>query len=258
MPRPPNEKCATAEKLWRNGMKLVDIGKKLNIPASTVRRWKHDKNWDKTQKKENERSKNKKNVQNKGGAPKGNQNAKGNKGNQNPNTLKHGGYSQVYWDTLTEAEKEMIDTMDQDEEMLLIESIQLFAVRERRIMKAINKYIQDDKSNLAVESVVRVENKRTFKDEREEQLYNQRINEEIMEKKRLPGKAYQIQTNTTNKDNIVVRLEKELSTVQSKKTQAIKDLATLRLEEKKLSSMNDEKEKDIEVQIYLPDNGRNK
>lgn len=35
-----------AEQLYREGMRLVDIGKTLNVPASTVRRWKSEKKWD--------------------------------------------------------------------------------------------------------------------------------------------------------------------------------------------------------------------
>lgn len=44
---------------------------------------------------------------------------------------KHGAYSSVYWDVLDESEKDMIEDIPMDEEMLLIEQIQLFAVRER-------------------------------------------------------------------------------------------------------------------------------
>ena len=54
--------------------------------------------------------------------------------------MKQGIHSSVYWDVLDESEKDMIEDIPMDEEMLLIEQIQLFAVRERRIMIAINKY----------------------------------------------------------------------------------------------------------------------
>ena len=36
--RSPNS--IEAEEMYKNGMKLVDIAKKLDVPASTVRRWK--------------------------------------------------------------------------------------------------------------------------------------------------------------------------------------------------------------------------
>ena len=141
--RSPNS--IEAEEMYKNGMKLVDIAKKLDVPASTVRRWKSTQNWDgKTKGKKNERSQKKKaNVRHKGGQP-GNRNAVGNKGGPlkpgDKIAEKHGAYSSVYWDVLDESEKDMIEDIPMDEEMLLIEQIQLFAVRERRIMIAINKY----------------------------------------------------------------------------------------------------------------------
>lgn len=77
--RSPNS--IEAEEMYKNGMKLVDIAKKLDVPASTVRRWKSTQNWDgKTKGKKNERSQKKKaNARHKGGQP-GNRNAVGNKG----------------------------------------------------------------------------------------------------------------------------------------------------------------------------------
>ena len=44
-----------------------------------------------------------------------------------------------------------------------------------------------------------------------------------------------MQTTMENKDNMIARLEKELSTVQSKKTKAIEALAKLRLEKQKIA-----------------------
>lgn len=58
MPRAPSEKVKEAEKLYlKGGMSMADIAKKLGIPAGTVRRWKHDYNWDAPpEKKQSERS----------------------------------------------------------------------------------------------------------------------------------------------------------------------------------------------------------
>lgn len=77
--RSPNS--IEAEEMYKRGMKLVDIAKKLDVPASTVRRWKSTQNWDgDAKKKKNERSQKKKtNARHKGGQP-GNKNAVGNKG----------------------------------------------------------------------------------------------------------------------------------------------------------------------------------
>lgn len=141
--RSPNS--IEAEEMYKNGMKLVDIAKKLDVPASTVRRWKSTQNWDgDTKKKKNERSQKKKTSARHKGGQLGNKNAVGNRGGPlkpgDKIAEKHGAYSSVYWDVLDESEKDMIEDIPMDEEMLLIEQIQLFAVRERRIMAAINKY----------------------------------------------------------------------------------------------------------------------
>ncbi len=46
MARAPNEKVKKAKELYDKGYKLVDIAKELNIPSSTVRRWKSTYKWD--------------------------------------------------------------------------------------------------------------------------------------------------------------------------------------------------------------------
>lgn len=253
-PRSPDvdkrsEERKQAERMYlesKGNMKLVEIAEKLGLPDNKVRKWKSLDNWEgklhpakgeKGKKKPVERSTKeegsvppKKSV----GAPKGNTNAKGHKNPvPPPDTTKHGGYSAVYWDVLDDTEKGLIEDMPKDEEELLIEQIQLFSVRERRIMIAINKY-RDSKEPVAVYGVTRTETKRTFKDEKEEELYKQKIDDLVSKNLLLPGKAYDLQTTTTNKDNIIARLESELSNVQAKKTKAIETLSRIHLEKAKL------------------------
>ena len=231
-----------AEKLYKSGMLLVDIAKKLGRPEGTVRRWKATQNWDgadklKSKKKENERSDKKKaNVRKPRGAPKGNKNAVGHAPSVplgNSNALKHGGYSAVYWDTLDEEEKEMIETFPDDEEEHLLAQIALFSVRERRIMRAIKQY-NESKGGVYINNVIKQESKRRFKTKAEEELYNERIQEKVDVEDRLPGETYQIQTMTTATIDLISRLERELTSVQSKKTKAIEALAKLRIEKQKI------------------------
>lgn len=54
MARGPNEKVEEAYKLYKTGMKLVDIAAQLDAPPGTVRRWKSTYKWDGEQ--ESERS----------------------------------------------------------------------------------------------------------------------------------------------------------------------------------------------------------
>ena len=67
MARSPNEKAEEAHKLYKGGMKLVEIASQLDVPAGTVRRWKSTYHWDgehqsERSQKKSERSESKKNV----------------------------------------------------------------------------------------------------------------------------------------------------------------------------------------------------
>ena len=141
----------------------------------------------------------------------------------------------MYWDTLDDDELGMIEEIPKDEEELLIEQIQLFSVRERRIMKAINKYRTMD-GPVAIAFTQRSERKRSFDTPEDEKEYNRRVQEKIDKDERMPGREYGTFTQTDNKDNIIARLDSELSNVQSKKTKAIEALYKIRLEKQKLES----------------------
>jgi uncharacterized protein YjcR len=241
-----------AERLYlesKGSMKLVEIAEKLKLSDNKIRKWKSLDGWEtklhsstekNSKKKQVERSTSEKgSVPPKRGAPKGNRNAVGNKGNQKPNSppvqIKHGGYVPVFMDALDEDEQKLVEMVSSDEEQLLLEQIQLFTIRERRILQAINKY-REQKGDVAVSSVTRFEDKRSFKDAEEEAEYEKRQKEKVESGDKLPGKAYSIQTNTSNKDMIIVRLEQELSTIQSKKTKAIEALSKYRMEKAKMES----------------------
>lgn len=251
MPRAPSEKVTQAEKLFNDGMAMVEIAKKLGISDGTVRSWKNRYGWG-TDSKKNERNvakkDDKKNAtlqkKKKGGQP-GNKNSQGaskGKGNPNPKkrispeaATKHGGYVPVFMDALDEDEQALVEMIPEDTEIQLMEQIQLFSIRERRILKAINKY-REQKGDVTVSSVTRFEEKRAFQDKEEEAEYNRRQKEKVDNGDKLPGKSYSIQTNTTNKDMVIARLEQELSTIQSKKTKAIEALSKYRMEKAKMES----------------------
>ena len=56
MPRQRSPDSIKAEELYRSGMSLVDIAKKLKKPEGTVRRWKSTQKWDAEQKSERSES----------------------------------------------------------------------------------------------------------------------------------------------------------------------------------------------------------
>ena len=111
-------------------------------------------------------------------------------------------------------------------------------------MLAIKKYrdLKDAQGRdvpVSIAYTQRSEHKRAFDGSPEEMLqqeqaYKALIQEKIDNKERMPGRDMTILTHTENKDDIILRLEKELSTVQSKKTAAIQALAKYRLEKRKL------------------------
>lgn len=246
MPRAPNQKMIEAEKLFHDGMAMVDIAKKLGVSDGTIRSWKNRHGWDDKSKKRNATLRKKEGNKNatlqkrkKGGQP-GNKNAKGNKGNPNPkpppDMTKHGGYRvPLFIDELDADEQELVATVPEDTEAQLMEEIQLFSIRERRLLGAINQY-RKQKGDVAIADVTRIEDKRAFKDEEEEAAYGRLQKQKVDKGKILPGKPYNLQTHTTNKDMVMARLEQELSTVQSKKTKAIEALSKYRLEKTKMES----------------------
>lgn len=134
MPREPNPKVKEAEKLFRKGLKLVEIASQLNIPEGTVRRWKSTYKWG------DERSENKIERSQKRGAPKGNKNAVGKgapKNNKNAET--HGFFSKY----LPEETQELINDIAQIQPLDIIWNnitIQFAAIiRSQKIMHVADK-----------------------------------------------------------------------------------------------------------------------
>jgi hypothetical protein len=77
----------------------------------------------------------------------------------------------------------------------------------------------------------------------QEEEYKRIIQEKIDNGDRMPGKEVTLTTNTENKDDIVLRLERELTSIQSHKMKLIRTLAQIRLEKQQLE--NGDKSNDI-------------
>ena len=104
MPKKRNEKSIEAERLYRDGMKLVDIAERLKLPPGTIRRWKSTYKWDKN----TERSdKTKANVR-KRGAQIGNTNSRGGPVG-NSKALKHGLFARHLPQEVYEIAEELSD-----------------------------------------------------------------------------------------------------------------------------------------------------
>lgn len=224
MARTPNEVIKKAERMYRKGKSQAEIARKFGVSYKTVRDWKKKYNW---------------NGEVHRGSPYGNRRAVGNSGNPHPNPppdrTKHGGYSKIYMDSLSEEEEELLSSIPDDEETMLIEQIQIFYLRERRLLNAIKKY-NDMGKEVVVSDVYRTETKRSFSSEEEEEEYSRRVKKLVDKGERLPGEPYNMQTNLVNKNNIVLRLEAELTSVQRSKTRSIEALSKIRAERRKIEN----------------------
>jgi uncharacterized protein YjcR len=242
--RARGEKSIEAERLYRDGVKLVDISRLVGVPQGTVRRWKYDQNWDikksdtpkkqprrsetqserflaQTERSQTERSDSKPNAgegnARKKGAPRGNKNALGHGAPPgNKNNFKHGLYEKISMDTLDDQEIQMTEAMPFDEEYLLCEQLRLFSVRERRLMKRIEEH-RDKPGGLALESVV---------------------SRKLEIKGNVVYDDKQTQTETTTRTistfDVIQKLESELTRVQRQKTHCVEALNRLRNERRKL------------------------
>jgi uncharacterized protein YjcR len=136
VPRKLDERAVKAKEMYLNGKKLVEIASQLNLPEGTVRRWKSTYKWGSERSlKKSERS-----QRRKGGQP-GNRNAVGHGGTGPPgnkNAVKTGEFETLFFDTLDDEEKELLEMVQPDKEQLLLQEIQLLTVRERRMLKRID------------------------------------------------------------------------------------------------------------------------
>lgn len=235
--------------LYKKGMKYKEIAEKIGVPLNTVKSW-ATRYWKDGKAATKAKPATKPEVATsprKAGAPKGNVNAVGNKGGApfgNTNAMKHGGYSTIWASSLTEAEREALEELeDADEETILVEEIRLLTIREARIMKRIKELTEKEKkSPMMAASISTSQDRRDFKrldgdKEREDQdkeLYIERQDEKIQAGKILPGNLTHVSTISESTYQVIHRLEVLLTDVQRQKTKAASMLANLRLNQKRL------------------------
>lgn len=251
-----------AEKLYYDGMKLVDIAEKIGVPSGTVRRWKSTQKWDKDKSgvdgKESERSDKKKaNVRKSKGAPKGNRNAAGHAPSTpigNKNAQKHGAYSKinkVYGMVLSEEECSLMEDMTISEENELKRQIKLHTIREIRLLEEIKELKERSKNGLYVRAVKK----------KKRVAYDADGNGQIV--------FEDINTDTEYKIKGLAVLEAELTKVQRAKNKCIDSIIRLKAVNERYDdllngwkskaaaeSMGNNEEDMEEVHIYIPDNGR--
>lgn len=130
MARAPDPRIEQAKAMYLNGVKLVEIANRLDLPEGTVRRWKCTHKWD----AERSKHKSERSHRKRGGQP-GNKNATGPPGNKHAE--KHGFFSKY----LPEESLTIIEEMPKDPLDVLWDQIQIAyaaIIRAQKIM-----YVRD-------------------------------------------------------------------------------------------------------------------
>lgn len=217
-----------AKKIWleSNGEKqLKEIASELNVSDSQIRKWKSQDKWSAELKSNVTNGKS--NVTNQGGAPIGNQNAKGNKGNSrasppvgNKNALKTGEYETIFFETLSEEEKDIYSSLNDDPSFVLSEEIRLLKIRQFRMMKR----IQQAEAGLNDEEVERLQQLRKIKTPIEKNGKKLEIKREVMQ-------DVQISRKTHRKIDDILSIEDSLTRISNQLAKAIKQMNELYMNE---------------------------
>ena len=233
MPRARSPDSIKAEEMYHNGTSLVAIAEQLGVSPGTVRSWKNRQQWDgePEPKKRNVAKKKSATLRKKGGAPKGNKNAVGNTSSKprNQKAAKHGAYSAVFFDFLSDEDKALVEAMNEiDVEERLLMEIQTLTIRQKRVMKAIEAQ-KKVKSKLYVASIDKTDNKRSFEGSEEEQKWQKEAYEDYKDAhNQPPGNQSQITTRTEATIDLISRLDRELTSIQRQITADLKLLDEVR------------------------------
>ncbi|EJC3745519.1 small subunit of terminase [Enterococcus faecium] len=236
-----------AKRIWleSNGEKqLKEIASELNVSDSQVRKWKSQDKWSAELKSNVTNGKS--NVTNQGGAPLGNQNAKGNKGNSrasppvgNKNALKTGEYETIFYETLSDEEKDIYSNLNNDPSFVLSEEIRLLKIRQFRMMKR----IQQAEAGLNDEEIDRLQQLRKIKTPIEKDGKKLEIKREVMQDVQISRKTYR-------KIDDILSIEDALTRISNQLTKAIKQLNALATEESRNKVYNNQANK-LEVEIDM-------
>ncbi len=129
----------------------------------------------------------------------------------NTNARKHGGYTTVRLEVLNDEERDMISDIDTDEEYQLEEQLILYTIRERRILQ----YIKSVKAT-AVKGKVEIGSNIGAMSEKDEGTSQKKM------------KPRYTTSFLERQELAVLRLERELTSIQRNKTRVINSLAELR------------------------------
>lgn len=216
------DKKEQAKKYYEEGWKYKDISEKLFVPLNTLKSWRKRDKW--------ERGGATKEVQpTNRGAPKGNQNAIGNKGNKsasppkkNKNAVKTGEYETIFADLLSDEEKDIYSNLNDDPFFILEEEIRILKIRQYRMLKR----IKDAEAGLNDEEVERLQQLRKVKEPSAIDGKMVTVNREIL-------KDVQVTRKTFRKLDDILAIEDALTRVSNQLIRAIKQQKELLSTDKK-------------------------
>lgn len=226
-----------AKKIWLDsgGKKVLkELASELSVSDSQIRKWKSIDKW--AEELKGNVTKSNSNVTDKGGAPPGNKNAKGNKGGSPPkgnkNAIKTGEYETIFADMLSDEEKDIYSNLNDDPFFILNDEIRLLKVRQFRMMKR----IKEAEKGLNDEEVERLQQLRKIKTPVEKDGRKLEIKREVMQ-------DVQVTRKTFRKLDDILAIEDALTRVSNQLTKSIKQLNELSLSQDKKVMLNRQNEK---------------
>ncbi|WP_048947764.1 phage terminase small subunit [Enterococcus faecalis] len=256
--RDPRRDQAKETWLKSNGKKVLkELANELNVSDSQIRKWKSIDKWADELKGNVTNSKS--NVTNKGGAPPGNKNAVGNKGNKsasppkrNKNAVKTGEYETIFADLLSDEEKDIYSKLNDDPFFILDEEIRILKIRQYRMLKR----IKDAEAGLNDEEVERLQQLRKVKEPSV-------IDGKMVTVKREVLKDIQVTRKTFRKLDDILAIEEALTRISNQLTKAIKQqnallandakLQLLKVQTEKVKASLDATNGDMDMPVFIDD-----
>ncbi|EGO7879596.1 small subunit of terminase [Enterococcus faecalis] len=249
-----------AKEIWlkSNGKKVLkELANELNVSDSQIRKWKSIDKWADELKGNVTNSKS--NVTNKGGAPPGNKNAIGNKGNKtasppkrNKNAVKTGEYETIFADMLSDEEKDIYSNLNDDPFFILEEEIRILKIRQYRMLKR----IKDAEAGLNDEEVERLQQLRKVKEPSV-------IDGKMVTVKREVLKDVQVTRKTFRKLDDILAIEEALTRISNQLIKAIKQqnallasdakLLLLKVQTEKVKASLDATNGDMDMPVFIDD-----
>lgn len=226
-----------AKRMYEEGLKYKEISEKLSIPLNTLKSWRKRYGWQRGGATEGVQPNNR-------GAPEGNKNAVGNKGNKkasppkrNKNALKTGEYETIFYETLSDEEKDIYSNLNNDPSFVLSEEIRLLKIRQLRMMKR----IQQAEAGLNDEEIERLQQLRKIKTPIEKDGRKLEIKRDVMQ-------DVQVSRKTHRKIDDILSIEDSLTRISNQLAKSIKQMNELYITDYKTDLMKAQTEK-IQAEI---------